>query len=111
VSPARTAEEAVAKVPLGALLADANRHGRWEPPASGRFERYEDLEGALMAGDPEHIALSVGRYHGIGVEHVVFDLRFRFDEWLDCVRLLGEQVLPLLRTASAAPLAPGPLTA
>lgn len=101
-SPARTSDEAISKVPVNALLADANRHGRWEPPASGRFERYEDLEGALIAGTPEHIAEAAERYHAIGVEHLVFDLRFRFDEWLDCVALLGEEVLPLLRSGAPA---------
>lgn len=106
-SPGRTSAEAIRKVPLDALLADANRHGRWEPPTSGRFERYEDLEGALMAGTPEHIAEGAERYHAIGVEHVVFDLRFRFDEWLECVALIGEEVLPLLRRGISSPAAIG----
>lgn len=99
-SPARTREEALAKVNVAAFIDEANRHGRWIPPASGRFETADDLEGALIAGPPSYIAEVAERYHAAGCEHLVFDLRFRFDEWLECVQLLGEEVLPLLRRAA-----------
>lgn len=39
-------------------------------------------------------------YHAAGLDHLVFDLRFRFDEWLECVQMLGEEVLPLVRSSS-----------
>jgi len=100
-SPGRTREEALAKVDLAGFLEEANRHGRWMPPASGRFETAEDLDGALIAGAPSHIAEVAERYHAAGAEHLVFDLRFRFGQWLENVQLLGEEVLPLLRPAGA----------
>jgi hypothetical protein len=37
------------------------------------------------------------KYHDAGLLHIVYDLRFRFDEWRECVRLLGQEVLPELR--------------
>jgi hypothetical protein len=37
------------------------------------------------------------KYHAAGLEHIVYDLRFRFDEWRECVAILGEEVLPELR--------------
>lgn len=100
-SPGRTREEALAKVNLAGMLADANRLKRWVPPPSGRFETADDLEGALIAGTSEQIAESVRKFHEAGLEHLVFDLRFRFAEWLECVQLLGEEVLPLLRASPA----------
>lgn len=101
-SPGRTREDALSKVNLAGFLEEANRHGRWIPPASGKFETADDLEGALIAGPPSSIAEVAEGYHAAGCEHLVFDLRFRFDEWLECVQLLGEEVLPLLRGAATA---------
>lgn len=100
-SPGRTREEAIAKSNLPGLLAEANRHRRWVPPPSGRFESLADIEGALIAGTPEDIAETVTKLQAAGCEHLVFDLRFRFAHWLECVQLLGEEVLPLLRAAPA----------
>ncbi len=100
-SPGRTREEALATVNVEGFLEEANRHGRWIPPASGRFETADDLEGALIAGPPSYIAEIAERYHAAGCEHLVFDLRFQFDRWLELVQLLGEEVLPLLRPAPA----------
>lgn len=82
------------------MLEHANRLGRWVPPPSGRFENAEDIEGALVAGTPEDIVASVVKFHEAGCEHIVFDLRFRFSEWLECVQLVGEEVLPRRATHS-----------
>ena len=48
----------------------------------------------------------VRKYHAVGLEHLVFDLRFRFDEWFECVRILGEEVLPELRRGDRGAEAP-----
>lgn len=101
-SPGRTRAEALAKSNLGGMLAEANRHKAWVPPASGRFERLEDLEGALIAGTAEDIVVEAEKFHVLGVDHLVFDLRFRFDEWLENVQLLGEEVVPRLRARTPA---------
>lgn len=103
-SPGRTKEEGLGKVNVEGLLHDANEMaGQWVTPPSGRFETWQDLEGALMAGTGTDIAEEVEKLHAIGVNHVCFDCRFRFDEWEDCVQMIGEEVLPLLR--KGAPVA------
>lgn len=94
-SPGRTREEALAKVNWRGMMEQAIR-AKWEND-SGRWETPEDLEGALIAGPPATIIEEVRKYHAAGLSHLVFDLRFRFDEWFECVQLLGEEVLPELR--------------
>ncbi|MEA2180051.1 MAG: hypothetical protein QOG77_3348 [Solirubrobacteraceae bacterium] len=94
VSPAPTVEEGLRHVNVEGLL-DEYRAFKDADPADGP----EALDGALMAGPPEEIVASTRRLHEAGVSHVVFDLRFRFDEWDDCLAILGERVLPELRAA------------
>ena len=101
-SPGRTREAAAAKVNVAGMCDDANKRTEWVLPASGRFETADDLDGALLYGPPDQIADSVRRYHDAGLDHLVFDLRFRFDEWMENVQLLGEEVLPILRKLPVA---------
>jgi alkanesulfonate monooxygenase SsuD/methylene tetrahydromethanopterin reductase-like flavin-dependent oxidoreductase (luciferase family) len=104
-SPGRTRDEALAKVNWQEMMDQARK--QWELPDSGHWETPEDLEGALIAGPPETIVQETRKYHTVGGQHIVYDLRFRMDEWLNCVRLLGEEVLPELRRGDrAAGLAP-----
>ena len=95
-SPGRTRDEAIAKVNWRGMLEQAIQ-AKWELPDSGTWESPEDLEGALIAGPPDHIVREVRKYHAVGLTHLVFDLRFRFDEWDRCLAILGEEVLPDLR--------------
>ena len=96
-SPGPTREEALAQ---GELARDdgAGDQGRM---GAARLRRLgdgpDDLEGALIAGPPEHIIAETRKYHEAGLEHMVYDLRFRFDDWYECMQLLGEEVLPELR--------------
>jgi probable F420-dependent oxidoreductase len=92
VSPAPTVSEGLSHVNVEGLLGEY-RAFRDADPADGP----EALDGALMAGPPEEILASTRRLHEAGVSNVVFDLRFRFDEWDDCLAILGETVLPELR--------------
>jgi hypothetical protein len=39
----------------------------------------------------------VNAFHGLGVEHFVFDFRTRFAQFEECVEMVGNEVLPLLR--------------
>jgi probable F420-dependent oxidoreductase len=109
-SPARTREAALARVPWRAMLRSAVKD--WVPPASGTWETLEDLEGALIAGPPELIVEDTRQYQQAGLNHIVYDLRFRFDEWDECLKIFGEEVLPELRRgdrdagATAAAAAP-----
>ena len=108
-SPGRTREEALAKVNWRGMMGQAIS-AKWEN-ASGRWETPEDLEGALIAGPPDEIVREVRKYHAVGLEHLVFDLRFRFDEWLKCLAILGDEVLPELRRGDRAEAPAGSATA
>ena len=83
---------------LDGLLKWANERGKWwVKPPSGRFETAEDIEGSLIAGSPDDVVEEVSKFAAVGVEHLVFDLRLRFDRWFESIELLGTQVLPRLR--------------
>ena len=59
--------------------------------------RRRTSEGSLIAGDPDEVVEEVKEFEKVGVEHLVFDLRFRFDRWFESIELLGNDVLPRLR--------------
>ena len=94
-SPGRTLEEAKQAFDLGALIEEARR--RYTLPDGGRIERLEDLDGAIIAGPPDLIVEEVRAFEDAGCEHFVFDLRLRFDDWIEVLEMVGEEVLPLLR--------------
>jgi len=95
-SPARTREEALGKVNLAGLLKNANGQRFWVRPPSGEFRAADDLAGSFIYGSSDDIVGQVRRYQEIGMDHLVFDLRFRFDEYAQCLTQLGEEVLPKL---------------
>ncbi len=101
VAPTRVGssrEEAIAGVNLRGLLKWANDYGKWwVKPASGGFQTAEDLQGSLIAGSADDIVEEVAAFREAGVDHLVFDLRSQFDQWMDLVPLLGEDVLPRVR--------------
>jgi alkanesulfonate monooxygenase SsuD/methylene tetrahydromethanopterin reductase-like flavin-dependent oxidoreductase (luciferase family) len=90
-------EAALRKVSVEGLLKNANEQKFWVKPESGAFKTWQDLEGSFMVGTPDDIVKEVEKYLEVGIDHIVFDLRFRFDEWDLCVDLLGKEVLPRLR--------------
>jgi len=100
---------AIEKVNLDGLLSNANKQKFWVKPASGSFRTAEDLEGSFIAGSPEDIINEVRKFLEIGIDHIVFDLRFRFDEWDRSIELLGTEVVPRLRKIQAAVGPAGPV--
>ena len=97
-SIAETHEAAMAGTSVEGLLRWANERGKWwEKPASGRFETVADIEGSLIAGTPDEVAVQTTRFEEAGVDHVVFDTRLSFDRWFENIDLLGNKVLPQLR--------------
>lgn len=92
-----TREEALRHVNIPGLLAWANKARFAVKPESGRFETVEDLEGQLIVGNPEQAVAEVRKFAELGVEHLVFDFRFKFDRWFEQIELLGTEVLPKLR--------------
>lgn len=94
----RSRAEALRHVNIPGLLAWANKSKFAVKPPSGRFETVEDLEGQLIAGDPDEAVAECRKFEQAGVEHLVFDFRFKFDAWYDQIELLGTEVLPKLRS-------------
>lgn len=95
-------ESALRKVNVEGLLENANGPmGKfWTKPDSGSFTTWEDLEGSFIVGDPDDVVRDVEKYLEVGIDHIVFDLRFRFDEWDLSIDLLANEVLPRLRKHS-----------
>lgn len=90
-------ETALRKVNLAGLLDNANKQKFWVKPEAGSFTRWEELEGSFMVGSPDDIVTEVRKYLEVGIDLIVFDFRFRFDEWDKEIELLGKEVLPRLR--------------
>jgi len=92
-----TREEALEHVNIPGLLAWANKAKFAVKPPSGKFETVADLEGQLIAGNPEEAVAECKKFEALGVEHLVFDFRFKFDRWYEQIELLGTEVLPKLK--------------
>ncbi|HEX3336519.1 MAG TPA: LLM class flavin-dependent oxidoreductase [Jatrophihabitans sp.] len=92
-----TREKALEHVNIPGLLAWANKAKFTVKPPSGTFETVEDLEGQLIAGSPEEAVAECRKFEALGVEHLVFDFRFKFDKWYEQIELLGTEVLPALK--------------
>ena len=94
-----TREEALKDVNIPGLLAWANKAKFTVKPPSGSFETVEDLEGQLIAGNPDEAVEECKKFEAAGVEHLVFDFRFKFDKWFEQIELLGSEVLPKLKSS------------
>ena len=94
----RTREEALQHVNIPGLLAWANKAKYAVKPPSGRFETVEDLSGQLIVGTPDDAVRELHRFAEVGTEHLVFDLRFKFDRWFDQIELLGKEVISRFRS-------------
>ncbi|MQA81418.1 MAG: LLM class flavin-dependent oxidoreductase [Streptosporangiales bacterium] len=92
-----TREEALKDVNVPGLLAWANKAKFAVKPPSGQFETVDDLEGQLIVGNPDEAVAECRKFEQIGVEHLVFDFRFKFAHWYEQIELLGREVLPKLR--------------
>ncbi|MCU1492839.1 MAG: luciferase [Acidimicrobiaceae bacterium] len=95
-----TREEALKDVNVPGLLAWANKAKFSVKPPSGAFETVDDLEGQLIVGNPDDAVAECKKFEAAGVDHLVFDFRFKFDRWFEQIELLGTEVLPKLRQQS-----------
>lgn len=98
-----TREQALEYVNIPGLLAWANKSKFAVKPPSGRFETVADLEGQLIVGSPGDAVTELRKFEATGVEHLVFDFRFKFDRWFEQIELLGSEVLPKMRLGTACP--------
>jgi ABC-type Fe3+-hydroxamate transport system substrate-binding protein len=83
------------------LLAWANKAKFAVKPPSGQFETVDDLSGQLIVGTPEDAVAEIDKFAAVGVEHLVFDFRFKFDKWFDQIELLGSEVINKVAKAAA----------
>jgi probable F420-dependent oxidoreductase len=90
-------DTALRNVNIESLIAEANKFPTWVKPSGGTFSTLDDIRGFLLAGTPADVAREVRAYEEAGANHIVFDLRFRYADWLAQIDLLGEEVLPVLR--------------
>lgn len=90
-------EKALEDVNIPGLLAWANKAKFSVKPPSGVFETVDDLEGQLIVGNPDETVAECKKFEAAGVDHLVFDFRFKFDRWFEQIDLLGKEVLPQLR--------------
>lgn len=96
-SLARDKETALSKVNLKGLINEGNKKPTWVKPASGTFCKLEDIEGLLLAGTPQDVIRDTRKYEEAGLNHIVYDLRFRYADWYEQVEMLGKEVLSALR--------------
>jgi hypothetical protein len=64
---------------------------------TGNFSRIEDLEGMLLWGTPSDIVEVTRKYEEAGLNHIVYDFRYRYYDWKEQMDLLGNEVLLQLR--------------
>jgi probable F420-dependent oxidoreductase len=93
VSPGPTVEQAARAFNLDELFGMARQYML---PPSGQFRTLQDLDGAAIAGPADVIIDEVRAYQAAGIEHFVFDFRARFDQYEECVEMVGREVLPRL---------------
>jgi alkanesulfonate monooxygenase SsuD/methylene tetrahydromethanopterin reductase-like flavin-dependent oxidoreductase (luciferase family) len=87
------------RVNIAPLVEDGRHH--WITPKSGTWSTLEDLRGALIAGEPMDVVEHVLDYAARGFDHYVFDVRWQFDRFDECLELIAERVLPELGAATA----------
>lgn len=93
---AESKAEAAAMLDLDSLLEYANGHRWLEKPASGQFATADDLEGIVLHGTPDDIAVGVERLTAAGATDVVLDLRLGWNRAPEIISELGS-VLGLTR--------------
>ena len=95
VSPGRTVEEGARFISIQQLAEDFEP--KFKVPMSGHYETLADFTGAAIAGPADEIIAGIRGHHKNGVDMVIFDLRLRFADWDECVQMIGEEVLPVLK--------------
>lgn len=86
--------KALAKINVEELAGSSEGSKHWIKPPSGRFQTIEDLEGLLIAGNPDDCAREIEKFRQRGIEHLVLDLRLQYDRYEETLRLISEELLP-----------------
>jgi alkanesulfonate monooxygenase SsuD/methylene tetrahydromethanopterin reductase-like flavin-dependent oxidoreductase (luciferase family) len=97
VSIDKDLDTALSKVNTPGLIKEGNNPSKKTWVNYGNFKTYEDIRGLLLAGKPEDVVKDTKEYEKNGLDHIVYDLRFRFADWFQQIDYLGKEVLPALR--------------
>jgi alkanesulfonate monooxygenase SsuD/methylene tetrahydromethanopterin reductase-like flavin-dependent oxidoreductase (luciferase family) len=97
-----TTAEGLDRVNVPGMLKNANNQRFWVRPEAGEFRRAEDLSGSILAGAPEDVVDGIRRYQEIGCDLLILDLRMRFDNWIEQMTALAEDVLPQVASPTPA---------
>lgn len=96
-SVAKDSRTALRRINVEALIAEADKYPTWVKPPSGSFSTLDDIRGYILAGTPADLVRETLAYEEAGADHIVYDLRFRYADWLEQIDLIGKEVLPVLR--------------
>jgi alkanesulfonate monooxygenase SsuD/methylene tetrahydromethanopterin reductase-like flavin-dependent oxidoreductase (luciferase family) len=97
VSIDKDLDTALSKVNTKGLIEEGNKPSKKTWANYGNFKTYEDIRGLLLAGKPEDVVRDTKEYEKNGLNHIVYDLRFRYADWYEQIDYLGKEVLPALR--------------
>ena len=87
-------EAACGRMNIPGLIDNANHSKWWVKPEGGKFTTMEELDGSILAGNPDDIVRGVKRYQEIGTDLLIFDFRMRFPDWIEQIKILAKDVLP-----------------
>jgi probable F420-dependent oxidoreductase len=82
---------------LKTLIDESQRFTKWVSSPSVNSSPQETGRGILLAGTPSDIVRDTQAFASAGANHIVYDLRLRYADWLAQLDQLGEKVLPALR--------------
>ena len=99
VSPGKTVEGAMKYFDLEGMMAEMERKKLARPDP----DDIATWDGHIMAGPPDVLVEEVRKWQDAGVQHLVFDLRARFEDWDEVLGVIGEEVLPQLRRGDGRP--------
>ncbi|MSP55454.1 MAG: LLM class flavin-dependent oxidoreductase [Myxococcales bacterium] len=85
---------ACARMNVPGLIDNANHSKWWVKPEGGKFTTVEELDGSILAGNPDDIVRGIKRYQETGCDLLVFDFRMRFPDLLEQIKVLAKDVLP-----------------
>ena len=89
-----TFAKAAERMNVPGLIKNANAQKFWLKPPSGEFTKLAELDGSILAGNPDDIVGGVQRYQELGCDLLIFDLRMRFTDYLEQIRILAKEILP-----------------
>jgi alkanesulfonate monooxygenase SsuD/methylene tetrahydromethanopterin reductase-like flavin-dependent oxidoreductase (luciferase family) len=97
VSIDKDLDTALSKVNTPGLIKEGNNPSKKTWVNYGKFKTFDDIRGLLLAGKPEDVVKDTKEYEKNGLNHIVYDLRFRFADWYQQIDYLGKEVLPAMR--------------